>query len=438
MSKKETDILLIRKYLNGELDARAMHQLEKRAQDDPFLMDAMEGYENAGANQQAQLNELTTMLQQRVTQKEKRIIPYRWLAIAASVLIAITIGLFWLQNDGEKKRQTSANIVEPVKKDAVNPVATDTIVNNNLAANRAIPLVTPSQKKLRKPGPAKVIVADKSAADNVIASVAPDVAADTASDEPTPLNEMVVMDYSSQKKKAATQSAAVVDKSKLKPVAAAREQALPSAVAGVSKTPAGSPLSAPSNNPIILQGRIIDKTDGMALPGVSVRIPGTSFGAVTDNNGKFSIPVDSGKSNNIVIAYIGYNTVKINTRHSDSLKTIALQPQGNSLSEVVVTGYGARKNIEESIVSAHPREGWHSFKKYLNGNAASPDSKTGTVKLSFMVDRNGSISDVVVIKGLSTATNKKAIDLINNGPEWVGNTSGQTEQVTVRIKFAVK
>jgi len=43
---KQTDISQqIRKYLNGELDARAMHQLEKEAQNDPFLMEALEGYE---------------------------------------------------------------------------------------------------------------------------------------------------------------------------------------------------------------------------------------------------------------------------------------------------------------------------------------------------------------------------------------------------------
>ena len=47
MSKKN-DILQIRKYLNGELNARAMHQLERRAQDDPFLMDAMKVMKRLG------------------------------------------------------------------------------------------------------------------------------------------------------------------------------------------------------------------------------------------------------------------------------------------------------------------------------------------------------------------------------------------------------
>jgi len=53
VSKKETDILLIRKYLNGELDARAMHELERRSLDDPFLMEAMQGYEQTEGDQKS-------------------------------------------------------------------------------------------------------------------------------------------------------------------------------------------------------------------------------------------------------------------------------------------------------------------------------------------------------------------------------------------------
>ena len=62
VSKRETDILLISKYLNGELNTKAMHRLERRAQDDPFLMDALEGYDRAADDQKAQLDELGSML----------------------------------------------------------------------------------------------------------------------------------------------------------------------------------------------------------------------------------------------------------------------------------------------------------------------------------------------------------------------------------------
>lgn len=439
MSKKETDILLIRKYLNGELDPAAMHQLEKRAQDDPFLMDALEGYENNATSQQANLDELSNRLQQRITPKQKRIIPYRFFAIAASVLIVFTIGWLWLSSDHKQTPQTSAKIAEQAVKPALAPPAvTDTVINNKIAANTAPDAEKLSKKTLRTRPLQKTVVADNAIADNMIASAAPSVAkADTVAEDTTPLNEMVVMNYTAPKKKEVKENLQAAEAGKLKAIPPANtEQALQSKVAGVTTTPAGSPFSAPQSSKIVLQGRIVDKTDGMALPGVSVRVPGTSLGAVTDNNGKFSLRVDSDKSN-IVIAYLGYNTVKINTRNRDSLKTIGLEPNNSSLSEVVVVGYGSKKKSEETVVTAaHPKEGWDSFKKYLNENAVSPDGKTGIVKLSFMIDRNGNISELAVIKGLSTLTNKKAIDLINNGPDWTGSSDGKTEQVKVRIKFA--
>ncbi|MDB4921196.1 MAG: hypothetical protein JWQ54_3179 [Mucilaginibacter sp.] len=434
--------MLIRKYLNGELDDRAMHQLEKRAQDDPFLMDALEGYENAQADQKVNLDELSGRLQQRITPKQRRIIPYRTLAIAASVLIVFTMGWLWLSNDHKQTPRTSAKVVKPVAKPPLaipTPAVADTTINNQIAANTApapekFPKTTLRTRPLRE-----IIIADKKTeADNMIASAPPVAAkADTVDGDTTPLNEMVVMDYTSKQKKDTKENLQAAEVSKLKnPTPATTEQAVQSQVAGVTKTPAGSPFSAQSSK-IILQGRIVDKTDGTALPGVSIRVPGTAFGAVTDNNGKFSIPVDSNKSS-IVIAYIGYNTLKINARNRDSLKTIGLQPNNQSLNEVVVTTSRPKDESSDmlAVIAAHPREGWHSFKKYLSDNALSPDGKTGTITLSFMVDRNGDISEVTVIKGLSTFTNKKAIDLINNGPDWVGSTSGQTEQVKIRVKFA--
>jgi hypothetical protein len=74
VSKHEADISLIRKYLSGELDARAMHLLERRAQDDPFLMDALEGYENTKSDSVVPLSELSARLHNRVEKKKGRVI----------------------------------------------------------------------------------------------------------------------------------------------------------------------------------------------------------------------------------------------------------------------------------------------------------------------------------------------------------------------------
>jgi len=98
VSTNKPNISQIRKYLNGELDAHAMHELERQALNDPFLQDALDGYEQAGNNQQPNINELQDRLQQRITPAKKRLTLWPAMGIAASVLVFMSIGGWWLLN----------------------------------------------------------------------------------------------------------------------------------------------------------------------------------------------------------------------------------------------------------------------------------------------------------------------------------------------------
>jgi hypothetical protein len=96
---KRDYISQIQKYLNGELDARAMHKLEREAQSDPFLMDAMEGYSTVG-RQQDNLIALQQRLQARTATKTRRIIPWAVISIAASVIgFAVVVGILYQGNE---------------------------------------------------------------------------------------------------------------------------------------------------------------------------------------------------------------------------------------------------------------------------------------------------------------------------------------------------
>jgi len=433
VNKHEADILLIRKYLNGELDARAMHKLEARAQDDPFLMDAIEGYESTGRDQQNNLADLSSRLQQRVERKERRIIPFRWLAIAASVLVVFTIGWLWLSN---RPKQAVVPIVKlekpPLKTTPVQSLAKDTASAKQLAENIPPPSAPKRITTVRPAGAAAPALPEIIAADRNDIQKQSTINKDAAAEkDTTPLNEMVVMDYSSKKKAAPLDTTSrqytANNAYKSKP-AATNDQVLQSQALGVSKTTAISPFSAPQQQPIIFQGRVIDNNDKSPLPGASVKVNGKNFGALTDNNGKFRIKVDSPKSK-LEIGFVGYNTVKVDAQKSDSLKTIALEPNNSALAEVVVI------NSNQATLNARPTDGWVSFNKYLKENAASTDGKKGTVKLSFMVAADGSISEIKVTKGLSTSADKKAIDLITNGPKWNGNSNGKPQLVKLNVRF---
>jgi len=446
VSKSDTDILMIRKYLNGELDARAMHQLEKRAQDDPFLMDAIEGYESAQPNQQPQLNELAERLHNRVARKNARIIPFRMIGIAATVLIVLSVGGWWLYIKKPSEKPLVANIIAPLPEKKSNDSVKAPIADKTQAsAFSPAPQKKQYARVVRQKEAHAVVVQPVIAAD--VAAVPP--ANNPAAADSTPLNEMVVMQYTTEPKKqykAVAKNDTVISTALgIKKMATATDKLLQGKAAGVTTNPAQYNAPAGSNHiydsnylaKAYLKGRVIAKNDGAPLAGVSIRVAGTNKTAQTDIDGRFKIPVDSGKANKLVINYIGFQTATVTTGNRDSLKTIALQPNNNALSEVVVTDYSSQNKDAGNNVytAARPQDGWTALKKYLQQNAVSPDDKNGTVKLAVTIAANGNITNIKVVKGLSTATDQKAIDLINDGPMWSGSSDGKPQTVTVHVKF---
>jgi hypothetical protein len=429
------DISLIDKYLRGELDEKSMHQLERRAQDDPFLMDAMEGYEKAGANQQKELNELYDRLHQRISKKNNRIITLRSMSIAASVLVVLSAGGLLLYNNYHsenlpKQAQIIKTPAKPTAPEAVTPVPDDKIADGTLSPSLS---KAKSQKHItsRKASITQYSVA----ADNQIASASKD----KALKDTTPLDEIVVVGYTTQRKKDITGSVSVVTSQYAKAETAdSTTRLLQGQAAGVivSKSKSSASASKRALSKGMLKGRVVDKNDGSAIPGATVKVAGTNTSTVTDVNGSFSLRADSSKAN-IVVAFIGYQTKQVKASNKDSIKTIELEPSGAALSEVVVTGYTTQKkdDVDDTPVAAHPKNSWKVFNKYLKENAVSPDGKTGVVKLSFEVDHDGEIGEIKIIKGLSPATDQKAIDLIKTGSDWIGNANGSPEKITIRVKF---
>ncbi|HEU4556103.1 MAG TPA: SGNH/GDSL hydrolase family protein [Chitinophaga sp.] len=90
---------LIRRYLAGELDDKAMHALEKQALDDPFLAAALEGYTAHEPDQSAHLADLQNRLEQRVNREKGkvRLLYYRW-ASAAAILLVLGLSFLWINH----------------------------------------------------------------------------------------------------------------------------------------------------------------------------------------------------------------------------------------------------------------------------------------------------------------------------------------------------
>lgn len=381
----------VKKYLGENFDMHAVHQSGGKQQAS-FVMDATSGYGNAGNSQPYQLYDLSGHSRQR------KMLLWILAAIAATVLGIFVFGGF--RSRGSNVQRLANGKVTFIKQKTISLLPL--VKKNRTTASRALS----HSKHDKKITP---VIVNEKALEPVRSFISLSAGIDTDNGETgalqsdsTSASEMVVMGMAGQNTQPSPNEAA----------------------------------SVYSNSPLKkIAGVIVDKDNGLPIPGASVSLAGTRISTVTDDQGKFILSVDKGSV--LVITSIGYNTLKINAPESDALKTIALEPNqsSSSITEMIATGYTPKKISDKKIAAAHPAGGWEKFRDYLKENAVSPDGKTGVVKLSFMVDQNGAISEIGIIKGLSPATDKKAVDLVTSGPAWTGNASGQTEQVKTSIKF---
>jgi TonB-dependent SusC/RagA subfamily outer membrane receptor len=87
----------------------------------------------------------------------------------------------------------------------------------------------------------------------------------------------------------------------------------------------------------------VTSTDAGALPGVSVRIEGSTSGTVTDITGTYSIKVPTPAQGKVLkFTYIGYQNSLV-TLTDQTTVDVVLIPDMTSLNEVVVIGYGTSK-----------------------------------------------------------------------------------------------
>lgn len=176
-----------------------------------------------------------------------------------------------------------------------------------------------------------------------------------------------------------------------------------------------------------ISGRIIDKSDGFPLPGVSVVVKGGRTGTITGADGTFKIVVPS-QNRTLVFTYIGYQTTETAIGASNVIN-IALSVVANQLSEVVVTGSGvatskARLGIDVASVSAKnlPQAPTASVDQALVGKIpgaqissvdGTPGARANIVLRGINTIQRGT-SPMILVDGVeSGATDISLLDLSN-------------------------
>ncbi|MCH7400085.1 TonB-dependent receptor [Belliella sp. DSM 107340] len=92
-----------------------------------------------------------------------------------------------------------------------------------------------------------------------------------------------------------------------------------------------------------ITGKVIDPDDGLGIPGVNILVEGTTIGTVTDVDGNFNVRANT--NDVLVFSFVGYTTQKIEVA-GRSIINIEMLADLQSLSEVIVVGYGTQKRSD--------------------------------------------------------------------------------------------
>lgn len=93
-----------------------------------------------------------------------------------------------------------------------------------------------------------------------------------------------------------------------------------------------------------ITGRVTSADDGTPLPGVNIIVAGTTVGAISDVNGRYSIIITAG-NNALEFSFVGMKTQSVEIGTSDVIDAV-LETSAEMIGEVVVTALGIKRETK--------------------------------------------------------------------------------------------
>lgn len=440
----------IERYKKGELSSSEMHKLERKALDDPFLADALEGIDGVSAREMSSdLAGLRDQLKTRTSGKAKTVSHGTWMMRIAAALTILFIGTYLLKTltdkDAKQDVVLNRNSYAPPAPlaDSIKTAESQSAKESDteIPAAGEVASSSPTSKK-KSPenlsSDADAFATEESVAsnhqgisiqDNVV--VSDDTQGDTDVTTAKPVESPPVQSSPHE-----------MDDTQAAPVTRTRSESIAKSSSGYI---AGQPSEAVENKKVV-KGQVLDSQDGKGLPGVNVTIAGTNTGTVTDGEGYYEIALNA-VNDGLQYSFIGFENQEVVPGSSDKVD-VTLQPDYAQLSEVVVVGYGVAKDTLDDfpiLEMASPKGGRKAYKQYLVSELRYPEQALannveGRVTVQFTVETTGAMSEFKVIKGIGHGCDEEVIRLIKEGPQWAAsrrNTKAVRDRVRVRLKFAL-
>ncbi len=400
-------------YIQTNRRGKEANEMEREAMNDPFLQDAIDGFDAVPGDHLSAIQDLENQLQQKATKRKQRVNYRLWaVGVAASIVLLLGIGSL-LRYEMQKPDNTAFRVPKAVvipPKDTI-----DTFNPQTESPQKVLAQHIEKQKALET---SKIVESKKAVPGNTQSISVTDL--DTLRDIAPILTQ-----NKAELKSASEPNSPLI----LKPEST--DNALQGRMAGVTVRIRGASSlnqNSVSDNRIstnIQKGKITGKVvdaKGEPVIGATVKIKGTNTGVVTDISGDFELPATIAKDK-LEASYIGYDKKEILASADSNI--IRMNESQLALNEVVVVGYGTRKmtSMTGSVSSISTKKtvfGEKEFRKYYDQHRSQNicvDS-VANIHASFYIDKSGTPTDLIVQKSTCEVLIKEFTRLLKNSPKW--------------------
>ena len=431
----------IEKYWKGKLSPAEMHSIEKAAMDDPFLADALEGYQNAGL---ADLDSLKERLDKRVgavipilNLKRKR---FTWIRAAAAIIIIIGVGLLVQQLVFSDRNKNSIANLEKNEKKPESAASKDQAKPDSI--NKDIPTQAGSAENKQD----QKVSISPTAGNNVYlnpdtikkASISDDEYKKRETEKVAEINAQVIANAEKKEESANAKAEA----NTLNDVSQnANDKNLNSSpIAGRARAKQAYNDNDRSNEVAALNNkynyRVVDDQNN-PVPFANVMNTRDNVGTYTDIRGNFNL-VSSDSILNVQIRSLGYDAanyklVPSKAQSGDLVLKEDERKETLAQNRKVVSSLSRKDSTEIE----EPEVGWGNYNTYIANNIQIPENvrskdTRSDVELSFDVDKTGVPINIKVTRSSQCKEcDEEAIRLLKEGPKW--KRKGKKSKATVSI-----
>ena len=187
-----------------------------------------------------------------------------------------------------------------------------------------------------------------------------------------------------------------------------------------------------------IRGVVKDKDKKEPVVGAVIRVNGSKKGTVTDSNGEFSL--EAKKGDRIEVMYVGYASGSIVVNDPQVKYDLRLQKDDSDESNTSGKPF--------DVVEQMPQfpGGPAALMEFLSKNVKYPQEAykngiQGRVIVTFVINKDGSISDAKVVKSVDPQLDEEALRVVHSMPNWIpGRQNGEPVNVkyTVPITFKLQ